>query len=446
MKRKSIALLLVLSLVLSLCAVSALAEEEGAEEIASPENEEAAELAVPGSPAGPDPVPTVDPETGKLLEEVAIVPDAVGTVSFANIENRMREKNLTVLTLQQSIESLRDIDYKKMEDDVRDGLNEIANQQWQMHMVSSAEPMAAQLVLAELQQQYDATRETFDAIRDGELQKDNEALIKQLQDGQDQVIMAGESTYIALKALETQEAALQRQLSAMNRTVEEMELRYTMGQISALNLSQAKMGRTAVASGMETLQMNIELYKAQLEMLLGAELTGEILLGQVPEVTAEQLAAMDLEKDLEAAKAISYELYAAAETLADAKETYEDEADEYNHNEKKQEFRAAKRTWQAAQYTYNETVQNYEMKFRTLYAQVQDCKQVLEAAKVTLACQQESYAASELKYQQGTISQNALLDAGDSLKEAEEKVQGAAQDLFSTYNNYCWAVQRGILN
>ena len=64
---------------------------------------------------------------------------------------------------------------------------------------------------------------------------------------------------------------------------------------------------------------------------------------------------------------------------------------------------------------------------------------------MTLACQQDSYAASELKYQQGTISENALLTARDALAEAEEKVLAAGNDLFSSYNSYCWAVQHGIL-
>ena len=155
---------------------------------------------------------------------------------------------------------------------------------------------------------------------------------------------------------------------------------------------------------------------------------------------------MDLEADLLDYKARSYDLYAAAKTLEDAQETYKDDAAKYGYNEKKYEFRTAKRTWETAQYTYNDTVQNYELKFRTLYAQVQDYKQIYDAAKVSLECEKTSCAASELKYKQGTISQNALLDARDSLKEAEEKVQSAANDLFSSYNTYCWAVEHGVLN
>ena len=100
----------------------------------------------------------------------------------------------------------------------------------------------------------------------------------------------------------------------------------------------------------------------------------------------------------------------------------------------------------AARISHSATYQNYELKFRTLYSKVGDCKQILDAAKVSLAAEQSSYASMQLKYDQGTISKNKLLDAEDSLRTAEEKVQTASVDLFSAYNTYCWAVQHGIIN
>lgn len=337
---------------------------------------------------------------------------------------------------------LKSIDYDKLKDDLREQLNDIAQGQWFMVQMGQTGTLAYE----QMDQAYDAVREQFDAIKDGEMQEDNAGVIRQLKNVQDQVIMAGEATYVALVALEVQEASLQRQLASMNRTVEEMELRYNMGQISALQLSEVKAGQSALASGLSTLQMNIRNYKAQFETMLGAEMTGEIQLGAVPEVTEKELAAMDLEQDLLTAKAQSYELYAAAKTLEEEQETYKEAGKDYGYNEKKLEFRRAKHNWQAAQYTYNSTIQEYELKFRTLYAQVQDYKQILNAAKVSLESEKLSFAASELKYQQGTISQNAYLTAQDELKAAEEAVQTAANDLFSSYNTYCWAVQHGILN
>lgn len=457
MKQRVIALLLMLALTLSVCAVSALAGEESQEQAENqtaetPENAatgegageseegETPEEAEPPSPAGPDAEPAVDPETGEpLTEAVEIVPDELGTVTFANVERRMRENNLQILVLEESVQTILDIDYDDLYEDLREQLNNIAKMQWAMVQMGQSGTLAYE----QMDQAYDAVREQFDAIKDGEMQEDNATTLRQLRNLQDQIVMAGEATYVALVAMETQEASLQRQLEGLNRTVEEMELRYQLGQISALQLNQAKSGRTSLVSGLETLQMNIKTYKYQLEMLLGGEQTGEIRLGPVPAVTEKQLAAMDLEADLLAAKEKSYELHDAAKTLEDAREEFKDN---YSYNSTSLKSKQALHTWNAAQYTYNNTVQDYERRFRVLYAQVNDYKQILDAAQVSLACEQADYAAMELKYQQGTISKNALLDAQDELRTAEEKVTTSANDLFSSYNTYCWAVQHGILN
>ena len=458
MKKRLTAWLLVLALGCSLLATAAFAGEKAGDAVpaedqttetqADPAEETSQTTQTTGEATAP--VPEEGIVTGGYNPELSVLqPDPAGRISFANVESRMREGNLQILALQGNIDTIEDIDYDKMYEDLREQLNEIASQQWGLVM-APAEMVGGEYekgkTYDQLDQAYDAVREKFDAIKDGEMQKDNADLVRQLKNLQDQIVVAGESTYIALQALEVQEGQLQRQLAALNRTVEEMELRYQMGQVSALQLQQTKTGRTQLASGLETLRMNVRSLKTQLEQLIGAEQTGEIVLGKVPEVTDKQLAAMDLETDLLTYKAKSYDLYDAAKTLEDAQETYKDDADKYGYNEKKYEFRTARRTWETAQYTYNNTLQNYELKFRTLYAQVQDYKQIYDAAKVSLECEKASCAASELKYKQGTISQNALLDARDSLKEAEEKVQSAAGDLFSSYNTYRWAVEHGVLN
>ena len=71
---------------------------------------------------------------------------------------------------------------------------------------------------------------------------------------------------------------------------------------------------------------------------------------------------------------------------------------------------------------------------------------LLDAAQTALAVEQDNYAVSQLKYEQGNLSENDLLEAQDKVSEAQETVDGAANDLFSAYNNYRWAVEYGILN
>ena len=389
-------------------------------------------------------------------------PDPAGALSFANVDQRVRAGNLNYLVLEESIAQVEAIDYEELQEDLREGLNDIANLQWQTHMSGSMIPptgndaldqalqgmlsMSASSASQSLQSQYDALREQFDDLKDGKIQQDAADSVRQLRATQDNLVMLTQSMYIQLSELQATDAALDRGLAALDRTIQEMELRYQLGQISALTLQQTRASRTSLLSQQQTLASSAQTLTMNLESMIGADLTGSLRLSALPQVSQEELDAMDLEADLAAAKEASYELYAAKKTLDDARETYEDAGDQYHYNDRHYEFVQAQHAWQAAQYTYDGAVQSFELSFRTLYAQVKDYQQVLQAAQTALAVEQDNCAVDQLKYEQGTISKNALLTAQDDLAAAEETVATAQRNLFSAYNNYRWAVDSGILN
>lgn len=68
--------------------------------------------------------------------------------------------------------------------------------------------------------------------------------------------MAAESLYVALLEMDLTDASLGRSLDTLERSIQEMELRYDLGQISALTLQQVTAGRTSLVSGRQTLAMN----------------------------------------------------------------------------------------------------------------------------------------------------------------------------------------------
>ena len=410
MKKRWTALLLALAM-LSALAVGALADEQDKEKTAA---EETAQTA----------------------------PDAAGTLRFENLSARMKTGYYTVMSLEENIAAIECIDYDKMYEDLRDGLNQIAEAQWMMLQIPGA---GETYTYKSLQDQYDTLRKTFDDIKDGKLQQDNADLVRQLSDAENQLLMAGQTLYINLLGLEDQSAALTRQTAALDRTIEEVKLRYELGQVSAMTLQQTEAGKAQVESGKAALDAAVAQLRRQLNAMIGEELTAPLTLNALPGVTVEQLAAMDVEKDLERAKAISYSLYAAKLTLDDADEEYKDKARDLGYNEDNYEYIAVKHRWQAAQYTYNAAVQNFELSFRSLYDSVQSYASALNAAKVSLECERSDLAAAQLRYEQGTISENALHTAEDELYTAQDTVSGAERDLFTAYNNYRWAVDYGLL-
>ena len=408
MKKRWTALLLVLAM-LSALAVGALADEQKKDETAA--------------------------------ETAQTTPDAAGTLSFENLGARMRTGNYTLLSLEENVAAIECLDYDKMYEDLRNGLNSIASAQWGLIQMGQGESYTYET----LTQRYDALRKTFDDIKEGKLQQDNADLVRQLRNMQDSLTAMGESLYVNLLSLEDQSAALTRQTAALDRTIKEVKLRYELGQVSAMTLQQTEAGKAQVESGKAAIDAAAAQLRRQLNAMIGEELTAPLTLNALPEVTAEQLASMDVEKDLEKAKAASYDLYAAKLTLEDADEEYKDKAGDLGYNEDNYEYIAVKHRWQAAQYTYNAAVQNFELSFRSLYDSVQSYASALNAAKVSLECERSDLAAAQLRYEQGTISENALHTAEDELYTAQDTVSGAERDLFTAYNNYRWAVDCGLL-
>ena len=411
--------LLAVVLALALCAASVFAAEPSEQEGAAGQAETDQILASNETDQPEDGQEDQDVEESGDGEE-EYVPDPAGTVSYENLERRMRENNLSLLALEESIQAIEAIDYDEMADDYRDGLNDIAKMQWGMLTNPMLGGMGS-IMSSSLDAQYDALREAFDAIKDGDLQQDNADLIRQLENTQNQLVVAGEALYIALAGLEINQRTLDRTLDATDRSIQEVELRYQLGQVSALTQEQAQAGRTALLSSQQTLRMNQENLSLQLKQMIGADLTRELALTALP----ESIAAYD-----------------AKLTLDDAKETFDDAP----KNQRSYEYQVALHQWQSAQHTYNAAVQSFETNFRILFNQVKDCKQLLDAARTALAVEESNYAVDQLKYEQGTISYNELLTAQDDLAAAQDEVDTAAINLFSTYNTYRWAVDYGILN
>lgn len=241
MKRQTLSLALAAALALSLLGGAALAAE-------APETE------APQPPA----------------EEY--IPDPVGSITFGNLSRRMHESNLQVRSIQENIDILEELDYDDLKDDLRVQLNEIAGAQWGLVVSSSALKDLSQLypdqfeysdyeyhsAYDQMDKAYNAVREQYDAIKEGDMQKNNADTVRQLKNLQNQIVMAGETTYIALAAMELQQDGLERQLAALDRQITELDLRYELGHISSLTLKQARSGRASLNSGLATLGMNLD--------------------------------------------------------------------------------------------------------------------------------------------------------------------------------------------
>ena len=371
-------------------------------------------------------------------------------VTFEDVEASVLRGNLTVLSLQENIDMISEIDYEDLKDTLLDAMNQLADAQWALSTAISMGFSNDNYHLDMIKTQWDTLDDQFEDLKDGTTEKNNNDMKRMMSNTQKQLVMAAESLYMTQKNLEVTRTALTRQAAALDRTKKEMDVRYNNGQVSSLNLAELENGIVQLNSGKATLNMNMEILSLQLKNMLGVDLGADLILKD-PEIPGtDKLNKMDLEKDLASAKANSYQLYDAKKTLDDAEDDLKDvqreKAYEYYEQPGSSVRRQADHNWQSAQYTYRATERSFELSFRTLYAQVKDYAQVHEAAKSALLTEQKDYEADKIRYSYGTISQNALKTAEDDLRTAEEKVRTTGFDLASAYRQYTHAVKDGIVS
>ena len=471
MRKQWIALALVLALALSLCAIPALAQtdQEGktpntAGEEALPEEEAAEEADAP--PEAPDALP---PAAGDGGTPIVVRPDGTPEttagdstmddelvftgeddfryLAFEDLRDKVLEGSLTARMLQESIASIDAMDYTDMYQSLNAQMTSLEAAQKMYAQIPVSTPMEGAMqgfVISNLASSYASLSANVSELASGKLQKDSAAARRQLKNAQDLTVVGAESLYFAILELEQTKETLRRNLTALDRQLEEMELRYELGQISALTLEQVRNGRATLQSNLSTLEMNLRRCKLQMQSMVGADLNGSLVLGPLPALSQGLVRSMDYKPDLEEAKTRSYDLFAAKKKLDEAGDTYDDTRASYAQNT--YNVRSARHTYEAALYEYKMAVQSFEMNFRNAFDSVKDYQQVLRSAQTSLAFQENTYASQELKYRQGTISHNALLDAEDQLTEAKEAVETARRNLFTAYRTYYWAVNYGVMS
>ncbi len=471
MRKQWIALALVLALALSLCAIPALAQtdQEGetpntAGEEAPPEEETAEEADAP--PEAPDALP---PAAGDGGNPIVVRPDGTPEttagdstmddelvftgeddfryLAFEDLRDKVLEGSLTARMLQESIASIDAMDYTDMYQSLNAQMTSLEAAQKMYAQIPVSTPMEGAMqgfVISNLASSYASLSANVSELASGKLQKDSAAARRQLKNAQDLTVVGAESLYFAILELEQTKETLRRNLTALDRQLEEMELRYELGQISALTLEQVRNGRATLQSNLSTLEMNLRRCKLQMQSMVGANLNGSLVLGPLPALSQGLVDSMDYKPDLEEAKTRSYDLFAAKKKLDEAGDTYDDTRASYAQNT--YNVRSARHTYEAALYEYKMAVQSFEMNFRNAFDSVKDYQQVLRSAQTSLAFQENTYASQELKYRQGTISHNALLDAEDQLTESKEAVETARRNLFTAYRTYYWAVNYGVMS
>ena len=428
------------------------------------------------------------PKAAGKLDTTQIVPVASGSLSFDQIEGRVRAHNLNVRAAQEGVEQVKSMNWDKALSEMDDAIEEMEDLIDSMSgsstgaIASASASLAASL--AKLQQATDETssiyaeevvsgianvssltsmatygamqaeslKSTLESLEDqrDDLKKQKDNYPKTIEDTErmvqstiDQIVSGAESLYLTILTTELQYESLQDTLLSMNKTVEEMQLRYDLGQISAQTLLQVQNGYATLVNSLSGLENTMGTMRSSLQSLLGEVPDGTLSLTEVPSVSQAQLDAINDSSDLEKAKEKSYTLYNAARSVEKAEDDMDDARKDNGKNS--YQYQMAEHAYQSAVYQQSAAIASFELSFQNLYRAIAPAQATLAVKEGDLAYQEQVCAAAELKYQQGNISANALQEAVNTRESARRDVEAARLDLFTAYHAYRQAVDKGLV-
>lgn len=349
-----------------------------------------------------------------------------------DVEKQVRSHNLQILMMEQQLKSLKDMDVSE----ASEALNTQANQLTQLatqlqNMLPQIEndPVTTALITSNcaMLNMQAATLQSQATSASDQLDEQIDTLEDQFYDAENQLVFAAESTFLAIKSMEGSYADLIRQRTTLTATVIEMQKRYDLGQISAIQLQETKNGLVQLESGIATLAMNIENTKGDLNLLMGRGAKTGFTLMPLPAVTEVQIAQISYDRDVDEVLRHSSEVRTAREGVYDA----QDQDSKYAEN--------------AAELTYDNTVNTVKQNFLKLCRAVADKQQLVTAAKSDYALAQQNFNAQQVKFQSGQISQNTYDAAKATLETSENAVTTAQNNLYTAYMKYEWAL-KGVVS
>lgn len=411
-----------------------------------------------------------------------------GTLAFSQIGERVKANNLTLKAAEESLKQAKAMDWDDAIDEMEDAIDNLDIQISQLLNGSSAQLEQAKKdldsslssiitsteglsglgdvikntitvsTLTTLSQygkiQAESLKSTKESLEDqlDDLKEQKQDYQKTLKDTErqidyaaDQTISGAESLYLTILSTQLQLDGLKNNtLASTQRSLKEIELRYQLGQVSKLTLTQVQNGYESLASSITSLENTVSTLYSSLQSLMGDVPTGKLRLLDTPSVTANELSYLNYASDLSKAKENSYTLYTADRAVEDAEDAMNDARRDEGKNS--YQYKMAEYAYQSSLYKKDAAVASFEASFLNLYKAIAPAQTALAAKQSTLAYEQQMYAVAEKKYQLGNLSANALQDAKDTLDSAQRDVEAAQLDLFTAYHSYDQAVKLGLVS
>ena len=279
----------------------------------------------------------------------------------------------------------------------------------------------------------------LEQVRDG-LPAQEQAAVSQIEDAvyqlekqadyvADQITQGAQTLLLTIRSLQYTGEQLDRQLAAVDQSMAVLEVQQQIGMAGALQVETARRQRDNLAMNADMLDGQIETLGNSLALLCGMDAASAVLPAALGKVSEAELRAMDLEKDLAAARKSSFIVWQKRDALRQAQNTYDKDIESTVH------------AVQAAEAALDAAQEELRAGFTTLFRTVQDKKTAVQAARTAAEQAARTLHTSEVKYRQGMISRLAYQQAQDEAASAAQAVETAELELLTAYQQYQWGRQ-----
>lgn len=376
----------------------------------------------------------------------------VKTLRFDELERTVRENNLSVKAFAQQLKSVQETKVSTSYDNQYFNISQQINQyQSQIKELNDAiaalgtdassdalrktlttQRTALQNSLRALQISYSDLKDSEDDATDKH--KDTlTATERQITNATDLLCVGAQSTFVSLHTLEVSQNQLTHALAQLDRSIAIVRAQVSRGMAGALDLLALQSQRETLLANQKTLEVQRANLQNSLAVQCGLGADAKLELTTLPEVTAEQLAAMNYDQDLAEALKNSYSIWAKQDAAQQASRDYENDVTDNIY------------AYEAAKITAQAEPDNVKTAFRQLYNAVRDKKSALDAANADAAQGSKTFAAKQVQYTRGALSKNEYLQAQDDLAALQRAQTSAKINLLTAYNQYNWA-KRGVMS
>ncbi len=212
---------------------------------------------------------------------------------------------------------------------------------------------------------------------------------------------------------------LEQSIAKAETSLASEQTKLSAGTTTSSSVLSAQQSVSSAEASLVSGQSNVESTKENLLLMLGWPYGADVVIGELPDPDLEQIAAIDLDADLEAALTNNYSLQITEKQLNNARSA--------SVVEELTQTRA-----NAVQAIQN----NVSAAYQSLQLAVSDYEQAVQSYSV----EQSSYASAQRQLAAGTITRNSFSNTEASYLQAEVNVRTTKLSLLTALVDYYWNV------